>query len=111
MNESVTPVPTADGPNRLAPFEIRTYRVLFAVSLVLIVTMRVGSLASGVRAVDPLWGRVLMAALCTSVLAATWVADTTALRRLVYAAYYAITGWLLLLTWLNAFSYEYALAL
>ncbi len=104
-------LPTADGPDRLSAYEIRTYRVLTAVSVVLVLAQRALIVVSDPAAVDPWPLRVLAAALCASAFAATWYVHTTMLRRIVYASWLAVTLLLLALAGLNAFAWEYALTL
>ena len=94
-----------------AGYERPIYRALAVVGLLLIPLMRFVHLAADPAAVDPWWARALMIAVCAVVLAASWLAPGVLLRRIVYGAFYAITGWLFLLLWANHFAYEYAVAL
>ena len=102
---------TAQPRERLAAFEIRTYRVLLLIGVILIPSLRAMHVAVDPDAVDPWWPRLALSALLTGVLVATWLSRAPRIRTLIYTCYYLITGWLFYLIWANQLAPPYAVAL
>jgi diguanylate cyclase (GGDEF)-like protein/PAS domain S-box-containing protein len=111
VNPSAPNLPEPVGPARLSGYEIRTYRVLLAVTSVLVLALQPLYVAADPLARDPWLLRALTAAACLAVLATTFRLRTPSLRYVVLAAYAAVTAWLLALVAINAFAWQYALTL
>jgi len=102
---------TAGNTQELTPRELRTLRFLGVGAAIAAVVIGIAHRLVNPDLVDPLWERATISVTFLALVATSFVYTSVRFMRLVYAAFYLTTFWILHLLSLNSLAPDYAISL